>query len=153
MLLQLSQFYAFVPQHPSSYLRQSLHRFHVHGSCICVLWLLYSLCCTLHPHDYSATSVTTSLYFLIPLPCPPIPLTPSHLATIKMFSIPMILFLLCLLVYYTQLLICICCHFIVCIFDLLLKEDPLTFYIMLVWWRCTPLAFSCLGSSLSVLQF
>ena len=38
---------------------------HIHGSCICVLWLLSFLCCTLHPHD---SSVTTCLYFLIPSP-------------------------------------------------------------------------------------
>ena len=38
---------------------------HVHGSCICVLWLLYFLCCTLHAHDYS---VTINLYFLTPSP-------------------------------------------------------------------------------------
>ena len=36
---------------------------YVHGSYIYVLWLLYSLYCTLHPHDYS---VTTDFYFLIP---------------------------------------------------------------------------------------
>ena len=34
----------------------------------------------------------------------------------------------------------------------LLTEDPLTFHIMLVWWQYSPLVFSCLGSSLSVLQ-
>ena len=34
---------------------------HVQGSCICVLWLLYSLCCTSHPHDYS---VQTKLYLI-----------------------------------------------------------------------------------------
>ena len=44
---------------------------HVHGSCIYILWLLYSLCCTLHPHDYS---VTTNVYFLINSPIPKIPL-------------------------------------------------------------------------------
>ena len=51
-------------------------------------------------------------------------------------------------------LICIYCHFIVYIFDhLLLKEDPLVFDIMPVWWWWTPLPFSCLGSSLSALLF
>ena len=46
---------------------------HVHGKYIYILWLLYFLCCTLHPHDYS---VTTNWYFLIPSPFSPIPLTP-----------------------------------------------------------------------------
>ena len=57
-----------------------------------VLWLLYSLCCTLHPHEYS---VTTYLYLLIPSPFSPSSQTPSHPATIKMFSVSMMLFLLC----------------------------------------------------------
>ena len=35
----------------------------------CVLWLLYSLCCTLHPHGYS---VTTNWQFFIALPFSPI---------------------------------------------------------------------------------
>ena len=38
-------------------------------------------------------------------------------------------------------------------FFLLLKEVPLTFLVILVWWSWTPLAFSCLGSSLFVLRF
>ena len=44
-------------------------------------------------------------------------------------------------------------HFIVQIlnfFLLFLKDDPLTFHIILVWWWRIPLPFSCLGSSLSV---
>ena len=45
---------------------------HTHGSCTYVLWLLHFLCCTLHPHPYS---VTTYLYFLIPLPPHPFPHT------------------------------------------------------------------------------
>ena len=49
----------------------------VHGPCMYVLWLLCSLCFTLHPYDYS---VTTNLYFLIPSPFPPSPPTPSPLA-------------------------------------------------------------------------
>ena len=40
-------------------------------------YCLYYLCCTLHSHDYS---VTTNLYFLIPLPFSPSSQTPSHLA-------------------------------------------------------------------------
>ena len=36
---------------------------------------------------------------------------------------------------------------------LLLLEVPLTFLTILVWWRWTPLAFSCLGSSLFLLHF
>ena len=44
----------------------------VHGPCMYVLWLLCSLCFTLHPYDYS---VTTNLYFLIPSPFSPILLT------------------------------------------------------------------------------
>ena len=33
---------------------------HIHGSYIHVHWLLYSLCCPLHPHGYS---VTTNSFF------------------------------------------------------------------------------------------
>ena len=36
---------------------------------------------------------------------------------------------------------------------LFLKKDPLIFHIILIWWWWTPLAFSCLQSSLSVLLF
>ena len=43
---------------------------HVHGSCVCALWLLLFLCGTLHLHGYS---VTTYLYFLIPSPPHPFP--------------------------------------------------------------------------------
>ena len=68
---------------------------HVHWSCICVLWLLYFLCCTLHAHDYS---VTINLYFLIPSPFSPTPRLPCCLTTIKMFSVYMILFPFCLFV-------------------------------------------------------
>ena len=46
---------------------------HVHGSCIYVLWLLYSLCCSLHPHHYS---VTANLYILTPSCFAPITPTP-----------------------------------------------------------------------------
>ena len=59
-------------QHPHS-LRQS-------SNCCPCPWVmhvcslvLYSLCCTLHPHDYS---LTTNLYFLIPSPFSPILPTP-----------------------------------------------------------------------------
>ena len=44
----------------------------VHGRAY-VFWLLYSLCGTLHSHEYS---VTTNLYFLSPSPFLPFPLTP-----------------------------------------------------------------------------
>ena len=44
-----------------------------------------------HPNKYS---VSTNLYFLITLPFPP-SLTPSHLASLKMFSVSICLFLLC----------------------------------------------------------
>ena len=66
---------------------------HVHGSCMYVLWLLYFLRCTLHRHDHS---VTTNLHFWIRSLLLPIPLTASHLATIKMPSVSTILFLFCL---------------------------------------------------------
>ena len=78
---------------------------------------------------------------------------PSHLTTIKMFSVSMILFLFCLFILFFRFncwQICIYCHFIVDIsYLLLLKEDPLTFHIIIVWSWWT-LTFSCLGSSLSV---
>ena len=75
MLFQLSQFFPFATLHPA--LPSPSHNPHtvvnVHGSCIYVLWLLCSLCCTLHPRD---CSVTTYLCFLIPSPFSPIP--PTH---------------------------------------------------------------------------
>ena len=98
MLLQPSQFPPpFVPLHPVlPTTSANPHTVgHAHRLCIYVLWLLYSLCCTLYPHDYS---VSTNLYFLIPSHCSPIPWCHSHLATIKMFSISMILLLFCLFV-------------------------------------------------------
>ena len=58
-------------------------------------YCLYSLYCTLHPHGYS---VTTNLYFLIPLPFSPSPPIPSHLATVKMFSVSWNLFQFCLFI-------------------------------------------------------
>ena len=59
--------------YPPNSLRQPHTIVNVSGSCICVLWLLYFLCCNLPPHDYS---VTTNVYFLIPSVFPAIPLTP-----------------------------------------------------------------------------
>ena len=35
----------------------------IHNKIGHILWLLYSLCCILHPHEYP---VTISFYFLIP---------------------------------------------------------------------------------------
>ena len=58
-----------------------------------VLWLLYFICYTSHPHNYS---VTTNFYFLF-LHLLQTSLTHSHLATIKTFSVSMILFLFCFL--------------------------------------------------------
>ena len=57
------KFYPFVPLQPALPLPSgNPHTLvHVHGSYINVLWLLYSLCCTLHPCDYS---VTTNLFFI-----------------------------------------------------------------------------------------
>ena len=75
---------------PSHSLMQSPTVVHAHGSCRYVLWLLYSLCCTLHSRGYS---VITNLYFLIPSPFSSVPLNPSHLAIVKMFSVSMILLL------------------------------------------------------------
>ena len=65
-------FFPFVPLYPTP--SDNPHTIvHVHGSCIFVLWLLYSLCYTLHSHEYS---VTTNLYFLIPSPSSPITTIP-----------------------------------------------------------------------------
>ena len=120
------------------------------GLAIYILWLLYSLCWTLYPHD---CSVTSNLYFLIPSPFfahPPTstpirqPSKCSHQFCFC-FAFSFILFFRFNYWFY--------CHFIVNIFNLLFKGNPLTFHIILVWWWWTPLAFSCLGSSLSVLQF
>ena len=66
-----------------------------HHSQLLQYYQLRSLCCTLHPHDYS---VTTNLYFLIPSPFSPVPQPSSHLSNIKMFSVSMSLFLFCLFV-------------------------------------------------------
>ena len=66
MLLQLFPFFPLCPP-PLSPSPNSLRQSPSCCPCpwvmhICVLWTLCSLCCTLHPHDYS---VTTNLYFLI----------------------------------------------------------------------------------------
>ena len=85
MLLHLSQRVLLCPP-PSSPLTISGNPHtivYVHGSRKYVLWLLYSLCCTLHPHDHY---VTTVQYFLIPSPFLHIPLLPLLSATIRMFS-------------------------------------------------------------------
>ena len=93
-------FSAFVPLHtaPATHTPSGnpYTLVHVHGSCIYVLWLLYFLYCTVHPRDYS---LTTNLYFLIPSPFLS---PPSQLATIKMFSVSMILFLFNLFVYFVR---------------------------------------------------
>ena len=60
------------PPHPLTPSGKSHTIVHVCGSYIYVLRLLYSLFCTLQPHDYS---VTTDLYFLFPSPFSPILLT------------------------------------------------------------------------------
>ena len=77
------------PSTPHS-LRQSPH----HCSCSWVMRIRFLATpfpiLYLHPHGYS---VTTYLYFLIPSRLHPFPCTPSHLATIKMFCVSMILFL------------------------------------------------------------
>ena len=46
---------------------------HVRGPCTYIIWLLCSLCCTLHPHNYC---VTTNLCFLILSPFLPSPPNP-----------------------------------------------------------------------------
>ena len=52
---------------------------------------------SVHPHD---CSVTTYLYFSVPPPFhPPLP-NPSHLPTIKMFSVSMIPLLFCLFIFF-----------------------------------------------------
>ena len=92
MLLQLSQFTPFVSLHPAPHsIRQSPHQ------CQCpwdmhiyVFWLLYSLGCTLHPHDYS---VTTNLYFLIPSHFSPIPMTHLSCSNHQNILLSIILFL------------------------------------------------------------
>ena len=100
MSLQLFQFFPLChplprcPPTPSGYPHTIVH---VHGSCKYILWLLYSICCTLYPHDYS---VTTNLYFLVPSAFSLFPQLPSHQATIKAFPVSMILFLFCWLVYF-----------------------------------------------------
>ena len=82
-------------QYPPHSHRQSPH----HCSCPWVMhvsiWLLHFLYCTLHPHGYS---VTSSLYFLIPSPLHPFSPPPSHLTTIKMLSVSVILSLFLLFV-------------------------------------------------------
>ena len=73
MLVQLSQFFPIAPPPPSLPTPSgNSHTFvRVHRSYIQVLWLLSSLCCTLHHCDYSATY----LYFLTLLPFSQIPPT------------------------------------------------------------------------------
>ena len=68
-------FTPFTPPPPSTPLPSDnpLTIVHVHGSHVQVLWLLNSLCCTLHPHGYS---VTTYLYVLISSPPHPFPPPP-----------------------------------------------------------------------------
>ena len=76
--LTVVQIFTLCPNSPSSSPTSGnpLTIVHVHGSCMYVPWLLYSLCCALHPHDYS---VTTNLYFLISSPFSPI--SPTTLPT------------------------------------------------------------------------
>ena len=59
MLLPLSQFSTVTHRTQHPLLPHTI--VHVHRSCIYVLWLLYFLCCTLHPHNYSVTSYSVSL--------------------------------------------------------------------------------------------
>ena len=85
---------------------------------------LYSLYCTLHPHDYS---MATNLNFLIPSPILPIPLkllpSGNHQNILCFCSAcSFILFFFRFNFWW----ICIYCHFIAHIFYLLPKEDPLT---------------------------
>ena len=72
MLLQLSQFSPLPPstQSPPTPSSNPYSIVHVHRSCIKVIWLLYTLCCTSPSHDYS---VKTNLHFLIPSPFSSIP--------------------------------------------------------------------------------
>ena len=62
------------------------------SQCYC----LYSLCCTLHPHDCSAAA---SLHFSLPSPSHPVPRSLYPLATISLFSVSKSLFLFCLFIY------------------------------------------------------
>ena len=41
--------------------------------------------------------------------------------------------------------VCIYCHFIFHSFDLFLKQDPVTFHIIMAWWWWTPLVFFLSG--------
>ena len=100
-----------------------------------ILWLRYSLCCCLHLHDYS---ITTNLYSLIPSPFLPIPPTSFSSGNHQNILCIYDYVLFCLFVYFVFLSSIIDryvfnCHFIVHIFDLL-KEDPLTFHVIPVWW-------------------
>ena len=65
-----------------------------HGRQLLQYYRLYSLCCTVHPHDYS---VTTSSCFLIPSPFPPCLQSPSPPASISLHSVSVRLFLFFLL--------------------------------------------------------
>ena len=161
MLLQLSQFFPLSlsspsPSHPLWAIPQLLFFIRVHGSCVQVLWLLYFLYCTLHPCSYS---VTTNFHFLIPSPLhsfspeSPVIWQPSKHSLYLWFCLCSSC-LLSLLFRFSYWLTCIFCNCIVHSFDLIfLKQVPLTFHIIMVWWRWTPLVFSCLGRSLSALQF
>ena len=62
-----------------------------------ILLTIFPVLCTLHPYDYS---VTTSLYFLIPSPFSLIHPPSTPLATVKMLSVSMSLFLFFLFNYF-----------------------------------------------------
>ena len=98
MLLQLSQIVPPCPLPPNSPTPSGNPHTIVHAreSCMYVLWLLYSLYCTLHPHDYS---VTTNLYFPITSP-----FLPNHLTHLPSGTHQIIL-----CIYDSVLLLCLFC--------------------------------------------
>ena len=154
MLLQLSQFSPFAPSYPASPGPSGNPHttVHAHGFCIYVLWLLFSLLyipwlfC-----DYQLVLLSPFIFFSHTPNAPPIWQPSKHSLYLQFCFCSACLFIPFFRLNYWQ--ICIYCHFIVNIFDLLLKEDPRILRIILVWWWWTPLAFSCLGNTLSVLWF
>ena len=68
---------------------------HIHGLCIYVLWLLYFLCCTLHPQD---NLVTTNFYFIPSLYSliPPTPLVSGNYQNVLCIYESVSILLVCL---------------------------------------------------------
>ena len=125
---------------------------HVYGSCVYILWLPYSLCFTLYPHEYlvnyQSILLNTLTFFGHPHDPSPIWQPSKHSLYLWFCFCSACLFWL-FLDSVSDRHVFIAIH----IFYLLFKEDPLRFHIILVGWWWTPLAFSCLGSSLYTLWF